>query len=88
MKKFFILLSLFILSTSVWSQEQFSDEDQYPETDPAVVDGGEFTSPRGLPATDYEEVPREEQEFVPEPPSVNDDTAPEEVYEADEEFLE
>ena len=88
MKKIFILLSLLIISSSAWSQEQFSDEDQYPEVDPAIVDGGEFTNPRGLPATDYEEVPREEQEYAPEPSRIDDETPPEEVYEADEEFLE
>lgn len=84
MKKIFILISLIAISSSAWSQE-YNDEDQYPEVDPAVVEG-EFTSPRGLPATDYEEVPREEQEYAPEPSM--DEIPPEEVYEADEEFLE
>lgn len=86
MKKIFILLSLIILSSPAWAQD-YSDEDQYPEVDPATIDGGEFASPRGLPATDFEDVPREEQEYVPEP-SMEEEMAPEEIYEADEEFLE
>lgn len=85
MKKIFILLSLVILSLPVWSQE-YSD-DQYPEVDPAIINGGEFATPRGLPATDFEDVPREEQVYVPEQ-DVTDEVAPEEIYEADEEFLE
>lgn len=86
MKKIFILISLLILSSSAWSQDS-SDEDQYPEVDPAVINGSEFTNQRGLPATDFEEVPREEQEYAPEP-DMEDEIPPEEVYEADEEFLE
>jgi hypothetical protein len=85
MKKIFILISLLVLSSSAWSQD-YSDEDQYPEVDPAVINGSEFTNQRGLPATDFEEVPREEQEYTPEPDM--DEIPPEEVYEADEEFLE
>ena len=86
MKMIFILLSLFLVSSPVWSQE-FSDEDQYPETDPSAIDGGEFSHPRGLPPTDYEDVPREEQEYAPDQP-ITDGMAPEEIYEADEEYLE
>lgn len=86
MKMIFMLLSLLIVSSPAWSQN-YSDEDQYPETDPVAIDGGEFSHPRGLPPTDYEEVPREEQEYVPEP-EMNDEMPPEEIYEADEEYLE
>lgn len=86
MKMIFILLSLLIVSSPAWSQN-YSDEDQYPETDPAAVDGGEFSHPRGLPPTDYEEVPREEQEYAPEQ-ELGDELPPEEIYEADEEYLE
>lgn len=87
MKMIFILLSLLLSSSTVWSQE-FSDEDQYPETDPAMIDGGEFSHPRGLPPSDYEEVPREEQEYIPEQDLSADEMAPEEIYESDEEYLE
>ncbi len=86
MKKIFILLSLILLSSPVWSQD-YSDEDQYPEVDPAEMNNGEFINPRGLPASDYEDVPREEQEYIPEE-NLEDEMAPEEVYEADEEYLE
>ena len=86
MKKFFFLLSLLLLTAPVWSQD-YVDEDQYPETDPAALESGEFAQPRSLPPSDYEEVPREEQEYVPEQP-VTDEMPPEEIYEADEEYLE
>lgn len=87
MKMIFILLSLLLVNSTAWSQE-FSDDDQYPETDPASIEGGEFSQPRGLPPTDYEDVPREEQEYMPEPSMNDEDMAPEEIYEADEEYLE
>ncbi len=85
MKMIFILLSLLLVNSPAWSQE-FAD-DQYPETDPASIDGGEFSHQRGLPPTDYEEVPREEQEYIPEH-DLTDELPPEEIYEADEEYLE
>jgi len=87
MKMIFILLSLVLFSSTVWSQG-YSEVDQYPETDPATLDGGEFSHPRGLPSTDYEDVPREEQEYVPDQEFSADEMAPEEIYEADEEYLE
>lgn len=86
MKKIFILLSLILLSSPVFSQD-YSGEDLYPETDPALIDGGEFADQRGLPSSDYEEVPREEQEYIPDV-DYADEAAPEDIYEADEEFLE
>ena len=86
MKKIFILLSLLILSAPVWSQD-YGDEDQYPEDDQAIIDSGEFNNQRGLPSSDYEEVPREEQEYAPEP-VLDEEIPPEEIYESDEEFLE
>ncbi|MES2526235.1 MAG: hypothetical protein V4598_04085 [Bdellovibrionota bacterium] len=85
MKKFLIVLTLLISQTS-FSQDM-TDADQYPEVDPSVMDNEEFISPRGLPPTDYEEVPREEQVYVPDETLVNE-MPPEEVYEADEEYLE
>lgn len=85
MKKFFILISLLILSSPAWSQD-YSGDDQYPESDAPAFDSGEFTNPRAVPTSDYEEVPREEQEYVPDPK--DEELAPEEAYEADEEYLE
>lgn len=86
MKKIFILLSLIMLSSPAWSQD-FSDVDQYPEVDPASMEGEEFNGSRGLPESDYEEVPREEQEYIPEQ-DLPEEMAPEEIYEADEEYIE
>lgn len=79
-----LLLLTFLLTTTSWAQD-FAD-DQYPEMDPAL-EGEEFSSPRTLPPTDYEEVPREEQEYMPEQ-YLSDEAAPEEIYESDEEYLE
>jgi hypothetical protein len=84
MNKIFILLSLVILSLPAWSQD-YGDEDQYPEADPTSVESSEFNQQRGLPTSDYEDVPREEQEYVQDQ---NEEAAPEEVYESNEEYLE
>ncbi len=86
MKKLFILLSLLIVMSPVLAQDM-ADADQYPEVDPAEMEGTEFSTPRGLPPTDYEEVSREEQQYVPEQ-NLMDEMPPEEVYETDEEYLE
>lgn len=86
MKKIFVLLTLVTLSAPVWSQD-YSEADQYPDADPSITESGEFSNPRTLPPSDYEEVPREEQQYVPEQ-QVTDEMPPEEVYEADEEYLE
>ncbi len=86
MKKFLIVLSLIIFQSPAFSQDM-TDADQYPEVDPSIMDNEEFISPRGLPPTDYEEVPREEQVYVPDETLV-DEMAPEEIYETDEEYLE
>ena len=79
-----LLLLTLLISSASWAQD-FGD-DQYPEMDPSL-EGEEFSSPRTLPPTDYEEVPREEQEYMPEQ-IVSDELPPEEIYESDEEYLE
>ncbi len=86
MKKIFLQLSFLFVMSPVLAQD-LSDADQYPEMDPAEREGSEFSTPRGLPATDYEEVPREEQQYSPDPAPF-DEIPPEEIYEADEEYLE
>lgn len=86
MKKKFVLFFLLLISLPSWPQED-SQADQYPDSDPVPAESGEFAPPHRLPPSDYEEVPREEQEYVPEQ-QVTDDVPPEEVYEADEEYLE
>ncbi len=78
MMKLFVLLILFS------NFQAFSQDADYPERDPALET--EFSPPHSLPESDYEDVPREEQEYIPE--AVTDDVPPEEVYEADEEYLE
>lgn len=90
MKKIFCTLFLFALVLPVWGQD-FSDDDQYPEMDPAIVDESEFAPQPGLPPTDYEEVPREEQQYRAPDMQMEEEedmSAPEEIYEADEEYLE
>lgn len=86
MKKFILLITFLVLQAPAFAQDM-SDADQYPEVDPSITDNEEFVSPRGLPPTDYEEVPREEQVYVPDETAV-DEMPPEEVYEADEEYFE
>jgi hypothetical protein len=86
MKKIFMLFTFFLFMSAAYAQD-ITDADQYPELDPAELEGSEFSNPRGIPSTDYEDVPREEQESVPEQSSI-DEMPPEEIYEADEEYLE
>lgn len=85
MKTIFILLTLGLMSVPVWSQD-FSGEDQYSGADPGTLEEAEFIHPRGLPSSDYEEVERQE-EALPGPVFLEEQT-PEEIYEADEEYLE
>lgn len=75
------LLLLLILISGTQSFAQMTDD--YPERDPALE--SEFNPQPALPQSDYEEVPREEQEYAPES---GEELPPEEVYEADEEYLE
>lgn len=86
MKTIFILLTLGLMSLQAWTQE-FYDEDQYPETDPATLGGGEFIRPSGLPSSDFEEGGRQEEEAIPEE-SFSQEQAPQDLYEGDEEYLE
>ena len=85
MKMIFMLLSFLLIHSPAWSQE-FAGDDQYPETDQAILESGEFNHPRGLPSSDFEDSPREEQEYIPDPSL--EEMTPEEIYEADEEYLE
>ncbi len=76
-------MKLILLLLLISGIQAFAEDNNYPESDPTLE--SEFSPPRSLPVSDFEEVPREEQEYVPEPVT---DEAPEEVYEADEEYLE
>jgi hypothetical protein len=89
MKKILFLLCLVLVTTQAWGQQQFADTDQYPEEGPQTLEESELTGSRGLPPSDYEEVPREEQQYSDNANPVTEDLAPpEDVYEADEEYLE
>jgi hypothetical protein len=90
MKKIFCMFCLLVLAFPVWAQDfTDTDEDQYPRMDPQIVDESEFAPQPGLPPSDYEEVPREEQQYrAPDMPVTEDPGAPEDLYEADEEYLE
>jgi hypothetical protein len=90
MKKILFLLCLVVVITQAWGQQQFPDADQYPEEGPQTLEESELIGARGLPPSDYEEVPREEQQYSADNanPVTEDLAPPEDVYEADEEYLE
>lgn len=86
MKRILLLLSLCALSFSAFGQD-LSYDDQYPETDPATFEGEEYSPSTALPMSDYEEVPREEQEYAPAS-EFESELPPEEYYEDDEVYVE
>ncbi len=76
-------MSLLFISLITHAQEVV--DEQYP-VEPIYTEG-DFVPERGLPQSDYEEVPREEQEYIPEH-DVTDEIPPEELYEEAEEYVE
>lgn len=80
MMKFLMLFGLLSLTVA-----RAQDEGRSPF--PTGASQEEFESPQGFPVTDYEDLPREEQEYVPDP-DYGDEYSSEEVYYPDEEYVE